>query len=90
MPYEVQVRLLRVLQEKSVTRIGGKKSIPLNVRVIAATNVNLEEAIENHVFRSDLYYRLNVFSLHIPRFANVVMTFSADRSLSTEVSESEK
>ena len=75
MPYEVQVRLLRVLQEKSVTRIGGKKSIPLNVRVIAATNVNLEEAIENHVFRSDLYYRLNVFSLHIPRFANVVMTF---------------
>ncbi len=66
MPYEVQVRLLRVLQEKSVTRIGGKKSIPLNVRVIAATNVNLEEAIENHVFRSDLYYRLNVFSLHIP------------------------
>ena len=61
MPYEVQVRLLRVLQEKSVTRIGGKKSIPLNVRVIAATNVNLEEAIENHVFRSDLYYRLNVF-----------------------------
>ena len=63
MPYEVQVRLLRVLQEKSVTRIGGKKSIPLNVR---ATNVNLEEAIENHVFRSDLYYRLNVFSLHIP------------------------
>ncbi|MEI3280573.1 MAG: sigma 54-interacting transcriptional regulator, partial [Eubacterium ramulus] len=52
--------------EKSVTRIGGKKSIPLNVRVIAATNVNLEEAIENHVFRSDLYYRLNVFSLHIP------------------------
>ena len=66
MPYEVQVRLLRVLQEKSVTRIGGKKSIPLNVRVIAATNVNLEEAIESHVFRSDLYYRLNVFSLHIP------------------------
>ncbi|MFR5701467.1 MAG: sigma 54-interacting transcriptional regulator [Eubacterium ramulus] len=44
MPYEVQVRLLRVLQEKSVTRIGGKKSIPLNVRVIAATNVNLRRS----------------------------------------------
>ncbi len=66
MPYDVQVRLLRVLQEKSVTRIGGKNPIPLNVRVIAATNVNLEKAIENHTFRSDLYYRLNVFSLHIP------------------------
>lgn len=66
MPYDVQVRLLRVLQEKCVTRIGGKKSIRLNLRVIAATNANLEEAIENHTFRSDLYYRLNVFSLHIP------------------------
>ncbi len=66
MPYDVQVRLLRVLQEKTITRIGGKKEIPLNLRVIAATNVNLEEAIENRTFRSDLYYRLNVFSLHIP------------------------
>lgn len=66
MPYDVQVRLLRVLQEKSVTRIGGKKSIPLNIRIIAATNQNLEKAIENQTFRSDLYYRLNVFSIHIP------------------------
>lgn len=66
MPYDVQVRLLRVLQEKSVTRIGGKKSIPLNVRIIAATNRDLEKAIENQTFRSDLYYRLNVFSIHIP------------------------
>lgn len=66
MPYDVQVRLLRVLQERSVTRIGGKKSIPLNVRIIAATNRNLETDVENNTFRSDLYYRLNVFSLHIP------------------------
>lgn len=66
MPYEVQVRLLRVLQDKAVTRIGGKKEIPLNVRVIAATNQNLEACIENKTFRADLYYRLNVFSLHIP------------------------
>lgn len=66
MPFEVQVKLLRVLQEKCVTRIGGKKNIPLNVRVITATNVNLESAIQNQTFRSDLYYRLNVFNLSIP------------------------
>lgn len=66
MPFEVQVKLLRVLQEKCVTRIGGKKTIPLNVRLITATNVNLEAAIQNHTFRSDLYYRLNVFNLNIP------------------------
>lgn len=66
MPFDVQVRLLRVLQERTVTRIGGKKSIPLNVRVIAATNRNLADEIENHTFRSDLFYRLNVFSLQIP------------------------
>jgi len=66
MPYEVQVKLLRVLQERCVTRIGAKTPIPLNIRVIAATNVNLETAVLNHTFRSDLYYRLNVFDLHIP------------------------
>lgn len=66
MPYDVQVKLLRVIQEKCVTRIGGKKNIPLNVRIITATNVDLEAAIHNHTFRSDLYYRLNVFNLTIP------------------------
>lgn len=66
MPFDVQVRLLRVLQEKQVTRIGGKRPVSLHVRIIAATNIDLEEAIENHTFRGDLYYRLNVFSLHIP------------------------
>lgn len=66
MPYDVQVKLLRVIQEKCVTRIGGKKTIPLNVRIITATNINLEAAIANHTFRSDLYYRLNVFNLNIP------------------------
>lgn len=66
MPYDVQIQLLRVLQERSVTRIGGKKSIPLNIRVIAATNTNLEAAMADHTFRQDLYYRLNVFNLHIP------------------------
>ena len=66
MPYEVQVKLLRVLQERCVTRIGAKTPIPLNIRVITATNINLEAAVLNHTFRSDLYYRLNVFDLHIP------------------------
>lgn len=66
MPYDVQIRLLRVLQEKSVTRVGGKKSIPLNVRIIAATNQDLESAIKNRTFRNDLYYRLNVFSILLP------------------------
>lgn len=66
MPFNLQVCLLRFLQEQEITRIGGKKPIQLNVRVIAATNKNLEEAINNGVFRMDLYYRLNVFTIHVP------------------------
>lgn len=66
MPYNLQVVMLRFLQNREVTRIGGKKTINVNVRVIAATNKNLEEAINNGVFRMDLYYRLNVFTIHIP------------------------
>ncbi len=66
MPLDVQVRLLRVLQNRAVTRIGGKKSVALNVRVIAATNKDLEQEVENHTFRADLFYRLNVFTLNIP------------------------
>jgi len=66
MPLEVQVNLLRVLQNKEVVRVGGNKALQINVRIIAATNKNLERAIENHTFREDLYYRLNVFSIIIP------------------------
>jgi Nif-specific regulatory protein len=61
-----QVKLLRVLQEREIERVGGTKTIKVNVRVIAATNRNLEEAIAMNEFREDLYYRLNVFPLHIP------------------------
>ncbi|MFO7887113.1 MAG: sigma 54-interacting transcriptional regulator [Eubacteriales bacterium] len=61
-----QVRLLRVLQEKEITRVGGVKPIHVNVRVIAATNVDLHELINNGNFREDLYYRLNVFPINIP------------------------
>ncbi len=65
LPYNVQAKLLRVLQESTFERIGGKKSIKVNVRVIAATNRILEEEVENKMFRADLYYRLNVYPISI-------------------------
>ncbi|SMO40672.1 sigma 54-interacting transcriptional regulator [Melghirimyces algeriensis] len=61
-----QAKLLRVLQEKEVTRVGGTKPIPIDVRVIAATNVDLEKAMQEKRFREDLYYRLNVLPIYIP------------------------
>jgi Nif-specific regulatory protein len=61
-----QVKLLRVLQEREIERVGGSETIKVNVRIITATNRNLEEEIVNGVFREDLYYRLNVFPVHIP------------------------
>lgn len=62
----LQVKLLRALQEKSFEPVGSTKTVQVNVRVIAATNVNLEEAVEDGRFREDLYYRLNVIPIHIP------------------------
>lgn len=62
----IQAKLLRVLQEKEIVRVGSTKSIPVNVRVISATHVNLEEAIKKGTFREDLYYRLNVLPIFIP------------------------
>ena len=62
----VQVRLLRVLQEKNFERVGGSKTISVNVRIIAATSRNLEDLIKSNKFREDLYYRLNVFPIHLP------------------------
>lgn len=63
MPLELQAKLLRVLQEKEVERLGGKKTISLDVRVLATTNRNLKEYVDEGKFREDLYYRLNVFPL---------------------------
>ena len=66
MPMSLQSKLLRVLQEKELTRVGGTKSIKLDVRVIASTNCNLEELIRQGKFREDLFYRLNVLPIKIP------------------------
>lgn len=66
MPHHLQVKLLRVLQQKEITRVGSSTPIPLNVRVIAATNRDLEHMIAEGKFREDLYYRLNVVSIKIP------------------------
>lgn len=65
MSLHIQVKLLRVLQENEIVKVGGTKPLPINVRVIAATNVNLEKAIMNGQFREDLYYRLNRMPIHI-------------------------
>ncbi len=65
-PLSTQVKLLRVLQEKRFERVGGTKSITVDVRIIAATNKNLEEAVMRGDFREDLYYRLNVVPIRIP------------------------
>lgn len=66
MPLPLQAKLLRVLQEREVERVGGKKPIPLNIRVLATTNRNMAGEVEAGRFREDLYYRLNVFPLAIP------------------------
>ncbi len=66
LPLDMQIKLQRVLQEGSITRIGSQKSIPVNVRVIAATNKDLKKEVEMERFRKDLYYRLNVLPLYLP------------------------
>lgn len=66
MPLSAQVKLLRVLQDGEFTRIGGKEVLKTDVRVVAATNVDLEKAIEDGKFRKDLYYRLSVFPIQVP------------------------
>jgi transcriptional regulator with PAS, ATPase and Fis domain len=65
-PLDTQVALLRVLQEREFERVGGTQPVKIDVRVIAATNRDLEGAIANGTFRPDLYYRLNVFPIQVP------------------------
>lgn len=70
MPIYMQVKLLRVLQEREIIKIGSSQPIYIDVRIIAATNKNLEEMIKENLFREDLYYRLNVIPLEIPPLRN--------------------
>jgi transcriptional regulator with GAF, ATPase, and Fis domain len=66
LPLETQAKLLRVLQEQEFERVGGSQTIKVNVRVIAATNRDLEERVKRGAFRPDLFYRLNIFPIHLP------------------------
>jgi formate hydrogenlyase transcriptional activator len=66
LPMEVQVKLLRVLQERVIERLGSTQSVKVDVRIIAATNHNLEDAVRDKTFREDLFYRLNVFPIVVP------------------------
>ena len=66
LPAEVQAKLLRVLQEREISRIGGTAAIPVDVRIVAATNSDLQQQVEDGGFREDLFYRLNVVSLRLP------------------------
>ena len=63
---DLQAKLLRVLQEREIERLGGHRPVPVDVRVIAATNVNLRQAVRERTFREDLFYRLNVVPIHVP------------------------
>ena len=69
-PISMQAKLLRVLQEEEITRVGGAKDIPINVRVIATTNRDIRKMIQEDNFRSDLYFRLNVFPIKVPPLRN--------------------
>ena len=66
LPKDMQVKLLRAIQEQEILRVGGTKAIKINTRIIAATNRNLEELVQQNKFREDLYYRLTVFPIYIP------------------------
>lgn len=66
LPLDAQVKLLRVIEDKKITRIGGKKEITVDIRLISATNNNLLERVQNNTFRLDLFYRINVFTVHLP------------------------
>lgn len=89
---DVQVKLLRVLQEKEFERVGGYQTIKADIRIIAATSRNLEHAVEDGTFRSDLFYRLNVFPIYIPplRERKTDILLLADHFLEKYAKENQK
>ncbi|MBN2875944.1 MAG: sigma 54-interacting transcriptional regulator, partial [Spirochaetales bacterium] len=66
MPAHMQVKILRTIQDRKVTRLGGTKGLPIDARIVAATNRNLESMVAEGTFREDLYYRINVVRIHLP------------------------
>ncbi len=93
MPVHLQARLLRVLQEKEVTPVGGNRVISVDVRVLAATNCNISQLIQNGNFRKDLYYRLNVVTLNIPPLRDrkediplLIQTFKKEMGVEFDIS----
>ncbi len=70
LPMNLQTKLLRVLQDKQIMRVGSNELIDVDIRILAATNRNLEEMVRDHTFREDLFYRLNVVPIHIPPLKN--------------------
>jgi DNA-binding NtrC family response regulator len=70
MPFSLQAKILRLLQEKSVERLGGRETIPVDVRIIAATNRDLEKAVASGTFREDLYYRIKVVTIQLPSLSD--------------------
>jgi two-component system response regulator PilR (NtrC family) len=91
-PLETQAKLLRVIQEKEFMRLGGVEVLKADVRIIAATNANLEELVERGAFREDLYYRLNVITIHLPALRKRAedIPLIANHFLQTYARENEK
>jgi transcriptional regulator with PAS, ATPase and Fis domain len=77
---ELQAKLLRVIEERKIRRLGGSCEVPVDVRVLAATNRNLEKRIHEGKFREDFYYQLNVFSIVLPTLRERLEDLSSDRS----------
>jgi len=72
----MQAKILRVLEDGLINRIGGEKAIPANIRLIAATNKVLEQLVEEGSFRDDLFYRLNVITIEVPPLRNRTFSIS--------------
>ena len=76
LPLNTQVKLLQVLQERTFERVGESNPVSVDIRIIAATNQNLKQKMQEKTFRSDLYYRLNNFNVHIPPLAGAERGYS--------------